>query len=149
MLLLGRLTYVIFFRRIVNFFFSDLFSTASNLTDDVEFILSTNRGGPFTFKMDVNPQELIDHGFDPKKLTKIIVHGWNVDAQEEYCPPFVTAYINTFDYNVICLDWDKLANIVNYIAAAINSNTVGDFVGEKLVSQLLINSVSRYLYKLI
>ena len=112
--------------------------------NDVEYILSTNRGGPFTFKIDVNPQELLDHGFDPKKLTKIIVHGWLIDAQEEYCPPFVTAYINTFDYNVICLDWDKLANIVNYIAAAINSNTVGDFVGEKLVSQLLINSVSRY-----
>ena len=64
-----------------------------------------------------------------------------IDAQEEYCPPFVNTYINAFDYNVICLDWDKLANIVNYLAAAMNSNTVGDFVGEKLVSQLLINSV--------
>jgi len=42
------------------------------------------------------------------------------------------------DYNIICVDWDKLATIENYLGAAINSNTVGDFVGEKLVAEIFI-----------
>ena len=110
---------------------------------DVEYILFTNRGDPFNFNIDVNPQNLLDHGFDPQKMTKIIVHGWLIDAQEEYCPPFVDAYITNFDYNVICLDWDKLANIVNYISAAMNTETVGQFVGEQLVSEIFIESVGK------
>ena len=110
---------------------------------DVEYILFTNRGDPFNFNIDVNPQNLLDHGFDPQKMTKIIVHGWLIDAQEEYCPPFVDAYITNFDYNVICLDWDKLANIVNYISAAMNTETVGQFVGERLVSEIFIESVRK------
>ena len=64
------------------------------------------------------------------------------DAQDEYCPPFVSAYNSMFDYNVICLDWDKLANIFNYISAAMSSNTVGDFVGEKLVAEIFIETVN-------
>ena len=110
---------------------------------DVEYILFTNRGNPFNFNIDVNPQNLLDHGFDPQKMTKIIVHGWLIDAQEEYCPPFVDAYITNFDYNVICLDWDKLANIVNYISAAMNTETVGQFVGERLISEIFIESVRK------
>ena len=109
---------------------------------DVEYILFTNRSNPFSFKIDVNPLELLEHGFDPHKITKIIVHGWVIDAQEEFCPPFVDAYVNNYDYNISCLDWDKLADIINYIAAAMDSNAVGNFVGERLVSEIFIKSVN-------
>ena len=51
------------------------------------------------------------------------------------------SYLKGSDYNVICLDWDKLATIGVYLDAAINSNTVGDFVGEKLVADIFIATV--------
>jgi len=107
---------------------------------DVDYTLYTRRANPFRFKIDVNPQDLLDNGFDISKSTKIITHGWVQDG-DEYCKPFIDAYIgilNGSDYNVICLDWDKLATIGVYLDAAINSNTVGDFVGEKLVADIFI-----------
>ena len=51
------------------------------------------------------------------------------------------SYLKGSDYNIICLDWDKLATIGVYFDAAINSNTVGDFVGEKLVADIFIATV--------
>ena len=109
---------------------------------DVEYNLFTNGRTPFNFNIDVKPQKLLDHGFDPQKMTKIVVHGWLIDSHE-YCRPIVAAYLNNFDYNIICLDWDKLANIVNYISAAMNTETVGQFVGERLVSKIFIESVGK------
>ena len=53
----------------------------------------------------------------------------------------LNSYFKGSDYNVICLDWDKLATIGVYLDAAINSNTVGDFVGEKLVADIFIATV--------
>ena len=60
------------------------------------------------------------------------------------------SYLKGSDYNIICLNWDKLATIENYLGAAINSNTVGDFVGEKLVADIFIATVrdfSNYFYR--
>ena len=61
----------------------------------------------------------------------------------EYSQPnkLLNSYPKGSDYNVICLDWDKLATIGVYLDAAINSNTVGDFVGEKLVADIFIATV--------
>merc|ERR1712109_2717 len=120
-------------------------SKISDDPNDVDYTLFTRRGSPFQFKIDVDPQEILNHGFDPSKFTKIVTHGW-VQSGEEYCKPFVDAYIGTVDgtdYNVICVDWDKLATIENYLGAAINSNTVGDFVGEKLVADILMAALGQ------
>jgi hypothetical protein len=59
---------------------------------DVDYILYTRRASPFRFRIDVNPQDLLDNGFDVSKLTKIITHGWVQDG-EDYCKPFIDAYI--------------------------------------------------------
>merc|ERR1712156_1184406 len=120
-------------------------SKISDDPNDVDYTLFTRRGSPFQFKIDVDPQEILSHGFDPSKFTKIVTHGW-VQSGEEYCKPFVDAYIGTVDgtdYNVICVDWDKLATIENYLGAAVNSNTVGDFVGEKLVVEILMATLGQ------
>ena len=34
----------------------------------------------FTFYADTNPEELLKHGFDPKRNTKFIAHGWTSDG---------------------------------------------------------------------
>ena len=64
-------------------------------------------------------------------------------SQHGYSQPnrVLHSYLKGSDYNVICLDWDKLATIGVYLDAAINSNTVGDFVGEKLVADIFIATV--------
>ena len=59
---------------------------------DVYYTLYTRRANPFRFKIDVNPQDLLDNGFDISKSTKIITHGWVQDG-DEYCKPFIDAYI--------------------------------------------------------
>ena len=47
-------------------------------------------------------------------------------------------YNSASEVNLICVDWDKLATIENYIGAAINSNDAGRFIGENLVVNILI-----------
>ena len=49
---------------------------SSDPYNDVEYVLYTNRNTPYNFRVDVDPQKLLENGFDPSKLTKIIVHGW-------------------------------------------------------------------------
>ena len=55
----------------------------------------------------------------------------------------IKVYNQASDLNLICIDWDKLATIENYIGAAMNSNDAGRFIGENLVLNILINSLNQ------
>ena len=51
--------------------------------NQINYLLYTKYANePFTFKLDnFDPQDLIKNGFDPEKDTKILAHGWAVDAK--------------------------------------------------------------------
>ena len=58
------------------------FRISSDLSK-VRFYLYTPEHGSenhWIFKAGVNPQDLLDHGFDPSRPTKFISHGWTAGA---------------------------------------------------------------------
>ena len=119
-----------------------LFTTGSKWPwsdlDDVDYILSTYGNEDYYFKIPISGQELLDHGFNPEHPTAFVVHGW-VQSGEDYCYEFLDAYHNDPNdpYNVICVDWDQLASIDNYLGAAYSSNTVGAHVGANLTVKVI------------
>ena len=114
--------------------------------DDVDYILSTYGNEDYYFKIPIKGQELLDHGFNPEHPTAFVVHGW-VQSGEDYCYEFLDAYHNDPNdpYNVICVDWDQLASIDNYLGAAYSSNTVGAHVGANLTVKVIF---TRKIYKI-
>ncbi len=57
--------------------------------NDVDYLLFVKgKEDPFTFKLDsIVPEQLLVHGFDPRKDTKLIAHGWvesGVDHSKRY-----------------------------------------------------------------
>ena len=48
-------------------------------------------------------------------------------------------YYEPESINVIGIDWDALAPISNYLSSAYYSNAVGQYVGEKIVVNMLIS----------
>ena len=52
-------------------------------------------------------------------------------------------YYEPESINVIGIDWDALAPITNYLSSAYYSNAVGQYVGEKIVVNMLIESLGQ------
>lgn len=125
-------------------------NSTQNLAEDpnlqrVEYLLYVfGKGTPLRFNFDTDPQELVDYGFDIHKKTKFVAHGWVVDG-EDFASPFGTAfnYYEPESINVIGIDWDALAPITNYLSSAYYSNAVGQYVGEKIVVNMLIESLGQ------
>ena len=116
----------------------------TNDLNAVEYYLYVGDQEPFIFKIDVDPLELLNHGFNPEYPTKIFAHGY-VDHAITYTPPLNEAYNNDPEehYNVIGIEWYRLANIYNYIEAAENTNRVGDHVGTNLVSKIFMDELGQ------
>lgn len=116
----------------------------TNDLNAVEYYLYVGDQEPFIFKIDVDPVELLNHGFNPEYPTKIFAHGY-VDHAITYTPPLNEAYNNDPEehYNVIGIEWYRLANIYNYIEAAENTNRVGDHVGTNLVSKIFMDELGQ------
>lgn len=97
----------------------------------------------FNFEIDsINASALLKYGFDPEKETKILVHGWVMDGHY-FAQQFANAYhkYHPGKFNVIGINWKKLANSDNYFQACINSNQVGIYLGEHFISQLLVKQL--------
>ena len=110
--------------------------------NDVDYYLFAKGNKIFSFKIDVTAQELLNHGFNPAFPTKIVVHGW-VKSGLSYATEFAEAYEKAGDFNVIGIDWDKLATIDSYLGAAINSNRVGEHVGINLVDKIFMKQLNQ------
>ena len=66
---------------------------------DVTFMYFNDKNEAFTFNAETNPNELLEHGFNPDLETKIVVHGFFSD-----CPYFCKGFVEAYDgntYNVI------------------------------------------------
>ena len=110
----------------------------ADIESQLDFILHTSNSAPFYFKTSVDPFTLLHHGFDPDKPTKIIAHGW-AESGTFFTSEFSTAYFQAgLNYNIIGIDWEKLAPILNYVQAAWNSNEVGNLTGEKIIVNTLV-----------
>ncbi|KAK3612363.1 hypothetical protein CHS0354_011083 [Potamilus streckersoni] len=62
--------------------------------------------------------------FNPEKLTKIVVHGFNQDASADWIETMKNELLKAGDFNVLVVDWKKGSRIV-YDQAAANTRVVG------------------------
>uniref|UniRef100_A0A2S2R8G8 Lipase member H-B n=1 Tax=Sipha flava TaxID=143950 RepID=A0A2S2R8G8_9HEMI len=88
-----------------------------------------------------DPGTLTSSDFDGSKPTKILIHGWLGDAvdYESVCMMLKAEYLESGNYNVVCVDWAVLAIDLPYITARLRCRIIGNCVAD-LVSMLVDNS---------
>uniref|UniRef100_A0AB38ZEC5 Venom lipase 1 n=1 Tax=Ectomocoris sp. TaxID=3104572 RepID=A0AB38ZEC5_9HEMI len=90
-----------------------------------------NMKNPELFLLDTNTTMFKQ--FDPKKQTRIIVHGWIGNVNSKFSVALINAYLPTFDYNVIVVDWGSKARTFYPTArnsVAMIGKLLSDFLNE-------------------
>lgn len=64
---------------------------------------------------------------------KFIIHGWTHNGTEKWIQEMAAAFHEIGDFNVIAVDWGKIAS-KNYISAAVSTRSIGNFVGDFILS---------------
>ena len=126
----------------------DIVLTEDQLQTVTFTLYSTDKKGwNFTFQ-DFESQNFLDHGFDPNRAsTKVVIHGHTDDGfgETEICPTFLQAYAEAetlTKINFICVDWSILANQTIF-KSAVSAINLGQVIGEKLVSNLLLDQLEQ------
>ncbi|CAK9800647.1 Lipase member H-A [Anthophora plagiata] len=104
---------------------------------EVTFFLYTKRNldkGQQIF-VDNNTSNLAKTNFVPSNPTKIVVHGYDSDMQLSYLVDVRNEYLKSYDYNVIAVDWHRLATAPCYPIVVQNVPHVGDCLAQ-LVQRL-------------
>ncbi|XP_071861947.1 lipase member H [Bombus fervidus] len=104
---------------------------------EVTFFLYTQRNP------DVGQQIMVDEKrsnlkrihFEPSNPTKILIHGYDSDMALSYLVDVRNEYLKTYDYNVIAVDWHRLATAPCYPIVVQNVPHVGDCLAQ-LVQRL-------------
>ena len=98
----------------------------------------TAQNSSFVFDLNVNPKNLLTHGFDTKKETKILIHGFKT-RPFEFCPQFLSVY-DLDEFNFICVDWGDYSttSFLYFFNHSIPRRTfvIGPIIGQKLVTIL-------------
>ncbi|CAL7945678.1 unnamed protein product [Xylocopa violacea] len=104
---------------------------------EVTFFLYTKRNPEFGKQVlvDETSSNLKDTNFEPSNPTKIVVHGYDSDMQLSYLVNVRREYLKTYDYNVIAVDWHRLATSPCYPIVVSNVPHVGDCLAQ-LVQRL-------------
>ncbi|XP_012233699.1 uncharacterized protein [Linepithema humile] len=105
--------------------------------EEVTFFLYTEHNTEEGQQLLVNDTDsnLADTNFVAALPTKIIVHGYNSDMQLSYLVDIKTEYLKRGGYNLIAVDWHRLAAAPCYPVAVHNVPHVGDCLAQ-LVERL-------------
>lgn len=76
----------------------------------IRFLLYTNSHRTAHLLDADDPQSLIRSSFDPGHPTRIIIFGYSNTMDHDVVPLIRDAYLRRGDFNVIAVDWTKLAN---------------------------------------
>lgn len=104
---------------------------------EVTFFLYTRRNPEDGQEILVNgtSSNLHNTNFVPGNPTKIIVHGYDSDMQLTYLVDVRRQYLSSYDYNLIAVDWHRLAKAPCYPIVVHNVPHVGDCLGQ-LIARL-------------
>lgn len=104
---------------------------------EVTFFLYTQKNPDMAQQIlvDDTSSNLRDTSFVPSNPTKILVHGYDSDMMLSYLVDVRNEYLKTYDYNVIALDWHRLATAPCYPLVVRNVPHVGDCLAQ-LVQRL-------------
>ena len=118
--------------------------TIEDIYKKVEFSLTSSQNSTFHFDLNVNIEDLIIHGFDPEKPTKILIHGYKTSGLGWFCPHFIKAY-EPNEFNIICLDWYYFAhpkykiNHLPYVPVPGRSIAIGEIIGEIFITKKILS----------
>lgn len=98
--------------------------------------------------LSINDAVLQSSGFDFKKVTKFVTHGWTHNNSNISYLTIRDAYLKYHDYNVITVNWTRLSGPVNDSVAVTNSQVVGENFGNFL-NYLLSKNADAKLFHLI
>ena len=104
---------------------------------EVTFFLFTKRN-PKAWQqifVDGSGSNLGRTNFNASNPTKIVVHGYDSDMELSYLVDVRNEYLKRYDYNVIAVDWHRLATAPCYPIAVQNVPHVGDCLAQ-LVERL-------------
>ncbi|XP_076546803.1 lipase member H [Osmia lignaria lignaria] len=104
---------------------------------EITFFLYTRRNFNESQQIlvDETSSNLAQTNFDPSKPTKIVIHGYDSNMMLSYLVDVRMEYLKTYDYNVIAVDWHRLANAPCYPIVVQNVPHVGDCLAQ-LVQRL-------------
>ncbi|KAK0075846.1 hypothetical protein PV326_011242 [Microctonus aethiopoides] len=104
-----------------------------NISDDIQFHLYTNRN-PFRsyILLPGNEDNLADSPFKPERSTVFYIHGFTEGLDAKSCQTIKNAYLENGKFNVIIVDWAKLAALPWYPEAVKNTVVVGSYLGQLL-----------------
>ena len=115
--------------------------------EELELVLYTSGSNAMNFKIDEDnlSQKFLNHGFDKNKATKLFAHGFQ-DRGTRFCADFISAYASSgWDVNLICIDWQEYSDADQwlYIRASNNAIKIGAKIGQKIISDLLIEKLNQ------
>ncbi|XP_053971283.1 uncharacterized protein LOC128872516 isoform X2 [Hylaeus volcanicus] len=99
---------------------------------EVTFFLYTQRNPNDSQQIlvDETGSNLLQTNFTPSNPTKIIVHGYDSSMRLSYLVDVRNEYLKSYDYNVIAVDWHRLASAPCYPIVVRNVPHVGDCVAQ-------------------
>ncbi|XP_015116438.1 uncharacterized protein LOC107040733 [Diachasma alloeum] len=111
--------------------------------DEVTFFLYTreNPGSSRQILVNDSSSNLHETNFNPRHPTKIIVHGYNSDMRLDSLVDIRNEYLRKGSYNIIAVDWHRLAVAPCYPIAVHNVPHVGDCLAQ-LIERLRDNGAT-------
>lgn len=104
-----------------------------NALNDVRFLVFTRFnptiGQELTFR---DLESLSRTNFDVSRPTRVLIHGFQSDANADVNVLLTAAYLRNYDVNIIVVDWSVGASTINYISARNRVFEVGPLVAQLL-----------------
>jgi len=108
---------------------------------DTRFLIFTRFNPTFGQEVRLGDLNAIrNSNFSPNRPTRILIHGWQSNVNDNVNILPTAAYLRNYDVNVIVIDWSIGANNINYLASRNQVNNVGAALAEFLDS-LIVNSL--------
>ncbi|XP_018351572.1 PREDICTED: pancreatic lipase-related protein 2 [Trachymyrmex septentrionalis] len=103
------------------------------LNRDVQFLLYTRRNPTYPNVLDFNDvTTLRKSNFNDKHPTIIYIHGYSDSSSGKGPTSIRNAYLRRGHYNVILINWPKLAVLPWYITAVRNAKVVGPYLAHMI-----------------
>jgi len=100
--------------------------------DDIHFYLFTrHNGADHPQEIHLSAMSLIAHRYNPSLPTIVLSHGFQSEGIK-FTRPYAEAYFQVGDFNVIAVDWGKLALWNDYPGAVVRTRFVGDYAAKLL-----------------
>ncbi|CAK9817304.1 Hepatic triacylglycerol lipase [Anthophora quadrimaculata] len=107
-----------------------------NVDRDIEYLLFTRRNPTCGSILNISdPSSLRNSNFNDRYPTVIFIHGYSASATDGSAAAIRDVYLKRGEYNLIMVNWAKLAGLPWYVTAVRNTRTVGPQVA-RLVNWL-------------